>query len=119
MKKNFKMVGVPPNAVEVPPPKGDLMGYSVGDRVEVKPKGKTRKMVNGVLTPQTWTVWLMEIVSMKPHMYNMVWPKEGDHVWKVKFTRVSHSSLIQESWIVKKISSNFKGFKSNKSVQQL
>jgi len=87
------------------------MGYSVGDKVELKPKGKTRVLVNGVLTAQTWEVWLTEIIPMRDELLYHVWPKEGDQVWAAKFTRASHSTLIQESWITKKISSNFKGFK--------
>ena len=87
------------------------MGYSVGDKVEVKPTGKAREMVNGVLTTPTWELWLTEIVSMRSDMRFYVFPKTGDQVWAAKFTRASHSTLIQESWITRKISSNFKGFK--------
>jgi len=87
------------------------MGYSVGDKVELKPKGKTRVLVNGVLTAQTWKVWLTEIVPMRDELPSHVWPNVGDQVWAAKFTRASHSTLIQESWITRKISSNFKGFK--------
>ena len=81
------------------------MGYLVGDKVEVKPKGMTRKMVNGVLVERIWEVWLMEIIPMIPNA--------TDQLWVAKFTRVSHAVLIQESWFVRKISSNFEGFFQN------
>ena len=84
------------------------MGYSVGDRVEVKPKGKTRVVVNGVLVERTWKLWLLEIIPMEPGAI--------DQLWRAKFTRVSHSTLISERWIVRKISSNFEGFQPNQPL---
>lgn len=82
------------------------MNYSIGDKVEVKPKGCTRKEKDGSLIERVWQLWLIEKLPMKSDML--------DQIWAAKFTRVSHSTLIQESWITRKISSNFKDFNLQK-----
>jgi len=83
------------------------MGYSVGDKVEVNP----RQIIKGILVERVYEMWLVEILSMKPN--------SPVQLWTAKFTRSSHPTLIQESWITRKISSNFKGYerKTNEGIK--
>jgi len=83
------------------------MGYSVGDKVEVK--APIRKMINGVLSEYMWQLWLIKIV---PRNNKLKFFRENPNAifWESKFTRASHHTVIEESWITKKISSNFEGF---------
>jgi hypothetical protein len=91
------------------------MGYSVGDKVEVKPKGVVRELVDGILTKLTWHLWLLEIL---PRNQKLKFFRENPDAifWRAKFTRASHSTVIEERWISRKISSNFEGFYPNKSL---
>lgn len=80
-----------------------MMGYAVRDRVEVK-----ARLRDGTLTGKIWQVWLTELVPMKADAL--------DQVWVATFTRNSHATLLTESQIMRKISSNFEGY--NKQLQQ-
>lgn len=70
--------------------------YTVGDRVEIRVQNFPLKL---------WKVWLMKLLTKHDRYTN------ENPLWEVRLTRNSHPILILESRIIRKISSNFEGYK--------